>query len=293
LSGSRVLSLARINREEPLIKDVMVRLDGTAADDVRLAAVNGIADQFESHVIALVLNVLPMPVPVESDPLSPVHLADLQQQAREAGDSLEKVLAERLQHLQKPVEIRRFDVFSDAVADIASREARAADTFVGVRPNGRLQESEHLIERVLFESGRHLFLVPERITDKVEFNRIIVAWNGSRESARALAEALPYLHRAQVVSVVVVLDEDEIEENAVLGRDAVAHLRHHGIQAALHGIKRRDGDVGGTLIAEARRRKADLIVMGGYGHSRLREWLQGGATYKLLHEAPVPLLLAH
>jgi nucleotide-binding universal stress UspA family protein len=78
-----------------------------------------------------------------------------------------------------------------------------------------------------------------------------------------------------------------------LGNDAVTHLKHHGVKASLHHARPRDGDVGATLIAEARRLQADLIVMGGYGHSRLREWLLGGATYALLHNSPVPLLVAH
>lgn len=125
------------------------------------------------------------------------------------------------------------------------------------------------------------------------FDRILVAWNGSRESARALAEALPYLCKAKEATVVVVGGDSPAELQAVLGKDAVNHLRHHGITAVLHHAMMRDNDMGATLIVEAKRLKADLIVMGGYGHSRLREWLLGGATYKLLHKSPVPLLIAH
>jgi nucleotide-binding universal stress UspA family protein len=275
-----------------MIKDVMVRLDGTAADEVRLAAANDIADLFQSQVIGLFLNVLPVVIAAE-DGIGAIRAAELLQKAREAGDSIEARLTQRLARLQKPMELRRFDILNDAAGDVAAREARAADTFVALRPNGASQEPEYLVESVLFGSGRHILLVPNRKPTKAMFDRILVAWNGNRESARALAEALPYLHKAQQTTVVVVDDEPPTEAQAMLGKDAVNHLKHHGIKAALHYARLRNHDVGATLIAEARRLKADLIVMGGYGHSRLREWLLGGATFELLHKAPVPLLIAH
>jgi nucleotide-binding universal stress UspA family protein len=275
-----------------MIKDVMVRLDGTAADEARLAAANDIADLFQSQVIGLFLNVLPVVIAAE-DGIGAIRAAELLQKAREAGDSIEARLTQRLARLQKPMDLRRFDILNDAAGDVAAREARAADTFVALRPNGASQEPEYLVESVLFGSGRHILLVPNRKPTKVMADRILVAWNGTRESARALAEALPYLHKAQQTTVVVVDDEPPTEAQAMLGKDAVNHLKHHGIKAALHYARLRNHDVGATLIAEARRLKADLIVMGGYGHSRLREWLLGGATYELLHKAPVPLLIAH
>jgi nucleotide-binding universal stress UspA family protein len=275
-----------------MIKDVMVRLDGSAADEVRLAVVNEIAELFHSQVIGLFLNVLPVVIAAE-DGIGAIGAAELLRAAREAGDKMEARLHQRLDRLQKPVELRRFDILSDDTANVVAREARAADTFVALRPNGAPREPEHLVEGVLFGSGRHLFLVPNRKPAKTPFEHIVVAWNGSRESARALAEALPYLHKATQVTVVVVDEEPPIELPAVLGTDAVNHLKHHEINAVLHHVRMRDADVGATLIAEARRLKADLIVMGAYGHSRVREWLLGGATYALLHKAPIPLLVAH
>jgi nucleotide-binding universal stress UspA family protein len=270
----------------------MLRLDGTAADEVRLAAVNDIAELFDSQVIGLFLNVLPVVIAAE-DGIGAARAAELLQAAREAGDKVEARLRERLNRLQKPVELRRFDILSDAAENVVTREARAADTFVALRPNGAPQEPEHLVESVLFGSGRHLFLLPNRRPAKTMFKRIMLAWNGSRESARALAEALPYLHHATEAAVIVVDDEPPLEAKAMLGPDAVKHLKHHAVNAVLHRIRMRDNDVGMTLIAEARRFKADLIVMGAYGHSRVREWLLGGATYTVLHKAPIPLLIAH
>ncbi len=275
-----------------MIKDVMVRLDGTRNDEACLTAVDQIAEYFDSHIVGLFLNVLPLMIPSEGDTAAAVESTQLIDEARAQGDKLEVKLRQRLLRLQKPVEMRRFDTFSNAMGDIAAREARTADVFVELRPNGSSREPESLVESVLFGSGRHLFLVPKGKTAPPAFDHVLVAWNGSREAARAVAEALPYLRKAETVSVVVVDDTDPVEDQTKIGKDLVEHLQHHGVAATVHRV-RKDGHVGSTLIAECKRLKADLVVMGGYGHSRLREWLLGGATYEMLHNAPVPLLIAH
>jgi nucleotide-binding universal stress UspA family protein len=215
-------------------------------------------------------------------------LVRLIDKARVFGNELEAKLRHRLAKLQKPVELRRSDTFMDMIGDVAAREARTADVFVAMRPNGAAQEPEQRVENVLFGAGRHLFLVPERMAAPPAFDHVMIAWNGGREAARAVAEALPCLRKAETVSIV---DEDEdededepVEEQVTIGKNLVEHLLHHGVGAAVHRVMK-DGSIGSMLVAESNRVKPDLIVMGGYGHSKLREWLLGGASYEMLHNA--------
>jgi nucleotide-binding universal stress UspA family protein len=278
-----------------MIKDIMVRLDGTSGDVARLAAVNQIAEIFESHVTGLFFNVLPALVPDALNDAGADQAARLLEAAKKAGDIFEATTLERLTRLQQPTHLRRFDVVGDdAIADTALPLARAADTFVALRPNGHSNEPEGLIESLLYGTGRHLLLVPDNQKIMTPFDNVVVAWNGSRESARALAESLPYLHQARKVGVVVVVEGDHpTEATALMGNDALQHLRHHGINAVKYRAIGEEDEIADVLIAECHRLGANLLVMGSYGHSRLHELLPGSTTTQVLRRSPLPLLIAH
>jgi nucleotide-binding universal stress UspA family protein len=276
-----------------MIKDIMVRLDGTSGRVTRLAAVNQIAEIFDSHITGLFFNVLPSVLPDPHNEASVKDAARLLDDARKAGDAVEATVLQRLERLRQPTFLRRFDVIGDEIPDTASRLARAADTFVALRPNGHSSEPEDLIENLLYGAGRHLFLVPDDQKTMMAFDNVVVAWNGSREAARALAESLPYLHQAQKVSVVVVESEHPTEADALMGNDAVQHLRHHGINAVKYRAVGEDDETADVLIEECRRLGANLLVMGSYGHSRLHELLPGSTTTRILRRSPLPLIIAH
>jgi nucleotide-binding universal stress UspA family protein len=275
-----------------MIRDVMVRLDGTSADDVRLAAVNQIADIFESHITGLFFNVLSSIVP---DGRAGVGQAGkLLGTAQQAGDIIEATVFERLTRLQHPSNLRRFDVIGEGdISDTTLPLARAVDVFVALRPNGQSNEPRGLIESLLFGTGRHRFLVPDDQKVMMPFENVVVAWNRSRESARALAESLPYLRQASKVGILVIEGESKTEADPLKGNDAVLHLRHHGINAVKYRAIAEEDEIADTLIAECRKLNANLLVIGSYGHSRLHELLPGSTTDRVLHRSPFPLLIAH
>ena len=273
-----------------MIKDVMVRLDGGSGDDARLAAATQISETFQSHITGLFFNF----VPDEFNGTNVNQAAPAPDAARRAGDAVETMLFQRLTQLQQPTNLRRFDVAG--VLDIfetALPVVRTADTFVALRPNDRSNEPEDLIQNLLFGTGRHLFLVPDDWKGFTPLDNIVVAWNGSRESARALAESLPFLHQASKVGVLVVEGEHQTKTDALKANDAVLHLRHHGINAIKYRAVGEEDETADVLIAECRSLGANLLVMGSYGHSRLHDLLPGSTTSRILHRSPVPLLIAH
>jgi hypothetical protein len=209
-----------------MIKDVMVRLDGTSADDVRPAVVNQIAEIFDSYITGLFFNVLPSLVPDGFNGAGANQTAKWLDIAREAGDAIEAAVFQRLAQLEHPANLRRFDVIGgDDICDTALQMARAADTFVALRPNGRSSEPKGLVENLLFGAGRQLFLVPDDLkASRVRQRRGGVEWKpgvGARScrviplSASCAKGRRP--RRGEPASTAA---------EGLMGNDAVHHLRH-------------------------------------------------------------------
>ena len=145
------------------------------------------------------------------------------------------------------------------------------------------------IERALFDSGRPLLMVPSSGAMKQPKN-IAVLWNGSAQAARAVESALPVLKRAETVSVLWV-EDGEAEGRVQTG--VAEYLAWHGITARMVPHKPDDRSFGEQLHDEAAKSGADLVVMGAYSHSRLREFILGGVTQHMLENSTLPILMAH
>jgi nucleotide-binding universal stress UspA family protein len=276
-----------------MLKDIMVHLDGSTEDEIRLGYGQAIASAWRAHLIGIFTNLLPdFPFAVPMEGTAAVQIvAELKERARQEGDATSRRLAERLSSLQVPGELRRFDGTVDALCATVSEQARCADLFIATRPyrNADTLLWDDLIEAVLFGSGHALLLVPPGRRWEGEFRTVLIAWNGSREAARAVNEGLRFIDQAARI-VLLVIDADG-ESRPWAG--IADHLKRHGIMAEVataEGQGRRTGDV---ILDEARRVSANLVIMGGYGHTRLRERVLGGASLDVLTGSELPVLMAH
>lgn len=277
-----------------MYRDIIVHLDNGPADEARIAFADHLAGMFKAHLTGLFINMIPgMSMPIEAGYIGAQILADLQREAEIEGARIQEMLAGKLGRLAGPTEVRRIDAIIDEGAQRAAMEARWADTFICSRPAPNtpsgLPDWQTLCEQVLFGSGRSLFLLPDRPAS-LGLERILIAWNGSREATRAVAEAMPLLRKAKQVTIATVDRGDPAHDQP--GADLARHLDRQDVKVALHNMQG-GGNAADILLNEARSRDAGLIVMGGYGHSRLREWVLGGVTRDLMARTPIPLLMAH
>jgi len=148
-----------------------------------------------------------------------------------------------------------------------------------------------LIEAMLFDAGVPLLVVPNGYRATPKFGRVVIAWDGSSTAARAVHAAMPVLQMASAVEVTIVASAKAWSGEP--GADVATYLARHGLEVEIRTVTREAGDVGQTLIGHLREVGADLCVMGAYGHSRLREFIIGGATRTMLDRMEVPTLMVH
>lgn len=151
----------------------------------------------------------------------------------------------------------------------------------------------HTAERLVVETGRPVMLVPKSDVPASCGRRVLVAWNGSRESARAVFDALPLLQTAQHVKVLQVGTSERAPVSSLSESDVRSMLSHHGVRATCEALDLPRATAGAALLSAVKAENADLLVMGGYGHWRFRELVLGGATHHVLRHMTVPVLMSH
>lgn len=278
-------------------KDILVIVSEAEVDEPAIALGEVLAGQCgDCHVAAAFLTPLPdEPLAYEPTVVAGVW-AELLGRARQEAEVERKKVEARLARSAKKAELRAAEALSRDLGRVAAVHARYADVAIMTRPSegSGVELREEIIEGVLFHSGRPALIAPPNWKGTSIGKRVVVAWDASREATRALSEADDLLEIAEAVTVVTVDAKPKMFGHGDQpGSNIAGHLNRRGLPAEVRNVDSMGRSASLAILEEAQKLNADLIVMGGYAHSRLRELVFGGATRELLRSTTVPLLMAH
>jgi nucleotide-binding universal stress UspA family protein len=275
------------------MKSILVNLAADDGNDTAGDYAISVAATFEAHILGVAFAYVP------AVGRSVVHTAAarlLEEQGRENERAAQSAAARfdaAAQRAGLSAGSRVVATTLPGAPDVFGPLARRFDlSIVGqARPN-RIAPEDLIIEAALFDSGRPALIVPYIQKDSLKLDRAMLCWDGSRAAARAFADAMPLLKRAATVEVVVVTTEPP-KSDEIPGADVAESLARHGLTVELKRIGAAGVSVANTILNHASDTSADLIVMGAYGHSRLREFVLGGTTRAMLTSMTVPTLMSH
>jgi nucleotide-binding universal stress UspA family protein len=278
------------------IKDILLPLVGepSAAAIVAIEKSTAVAGDIGARVTAMAVeqDILVRPKVTISTDLDNMAAAEAVRSVSNAHDLLKAfdTAATRF-GVRNEQRLERF-----AAADIPENFAvwaRLKDlSLVPVKPHD--DQSEKIVERLIFESGRPILMCPEEFAGElaVAFDRVVIAWDHTAPAARAVADALPWLQAAANVRIVTATDNNTLAE-LESGSALVSHLAEHGIKAAFETVRIDGSAVGKVFEAYVKANAIDLLVMGAYRHSRLNEIVWGGATKTIIGRPPCWVMMSH
>jgi nucleotide-binding universal stress UspA family protein len=275
-----------------MIKDIIVNLGLGERDPAGDYAV-GLAEIFEAHILGVAFCYEPVIPGTVMGGIPPEFL----QAQRSEAEKRARAAVERFEADAKrsglSAEHRILTATFAGASDQLGRIGRRFDlVVVGQAERDQDTAIDVVDEGVLFESGRPVIFVPFIQRRPIKLDRIMICWDGSRAAARAIADAMPLLEKAKQVEIVIVSTEKP-KSDELAGADLGEHLARHGINVEVNRITSPDTDVASVILSYTADSGADMIVMGGYGHSRFREFVLGGVTRGLLESMTVPVLMSH
>jgi nucleotide-binding universal stress UspA family protein len=276
-----------------MIKDILVTLPTDEEPSSAVDYAVAVAKSFDAHLTGVAFAQDPVAVGALFDGAAAVVLNHYRQEVEAASEAAKMRFDKAWQREGVSAESVVLNAGAINLPELLARTARRFDLTVlpQADPEGDGSD-EVMIEAALLGSGRPIVIVPHFQQDAVKFDRILVCWDGSHNAARAIADAMPFLRRAKQVEVVTVATEGKADDG-MPGLYIAHHLSRHGVIVELRNIVAHGQDVSLRIRSHAAQQSADLIVMGGYGHSRLREFVLGGATRDILESTVVPALMSH
>jgi nucleotide-binding universal stress UspA family protein len=279
---------------EFMIEDIIVNLTPGEARDAAADYAISVASALEAHLAGIAFIY---------DPVIPATImgggipADLIEAQRVESERGARAAASRFnsaaQQAGLSFETHEIAASAAGAADRFSQLARRFDLSVVGQPEPEGPMTQDLVlETALFQSGRPVLAVPYIQKSGLKLDRVMVCWDGGRTAARAIGDAMPLLTRAKAVELVIFAGERG-KQDELPGVDMAQHLARHKLKVTVSRMPLGDVEVADAILSHAADSAADFLVMGGYGHSRLREFILGGATRGILQAMTVPTLLSH
>jgi nucleotide-binding universal stress UspA family protein len=275
-------------------KNLLVHIDDGKACTDRIQAAITLARAHEAHLTGLYVAAEPSllgDIGVEI-PARTEFLAALKDQLAERTEAAKARFIGVVERAGLSAECHWADWTGMGIAEVIGLHARYTDLVVLGQPDESREPENHITEDVVLSSGRPALVVPYIGAGKTIGERVMVAWDAGREAARAVHDALPVLERAKSV-VVLVINPRRGDHGAEPGADIALHLARHGIKVEAQHLEAKGLSVADTLLSRLADQGIDLLVMGAYGHSRLRELVLGGVTRQLFQQMTVPVLMSH
>jgi len=275
-----------------MIKDIVVNLNvGAKASPAAHYAIS-VAATFDAHLTGIAFLYDPI-VPVSQAGHVPAEVVVVQRDYQAAVSTARDHFVAASKNAGVTAKPLTLSANLVGVGDQFGRIARHFDLAIVAQAEPQANAVEGIIvEAALFDSGRPVIIVPYIQKEPLKLDRVMLCWDGSRAAARAIGDAMPLLVKARRIEVVIATNErgkrDEIE-----GADIGAHLVRHGLKVEVKRTPLGGIDVTDLLLSHAADADVDFIVMGGYGHSRLREFVLGGVTRSMLRSMTAPVLMSH
>ena len=275
-----------------MIKDIIVNLGLGARDPAGDFAIS-VANAYQAHVLGLAFSYEPIIPGAVMGGIPPEFIESQRSESEKKSHAAVARFEEAAKRAGISSETRILSASVSGAGDILGRLGRRFDlVMVGQPEREKSLPDEVVDEAALFDSGRPVVFVPFIQKAGLKLDRVMVCWDGSRAATRAIADSLPFLQKAKQVEIVMVASKAG-KNDEIAGVDLGQHLARHGLKVEVKRITSPDIDVPSTILSYAADSSADMIVMGGYGHSRLREFVLGGVTRSILQTMTVPVLMSH
>ena len=280
------------------LKDILVHLDATEQAMTRLQVAADLARRHEAHLTGLYVVDIILPIMVAADASGGVAVLGelLETQRQDALAEAAQIEAAFQERLQRDGIAGEWRLIEGVASEQLALHARYADLAVVGQPDpaGGQPSATAILETVLFSSGRPVLVVPHAGRFETLGRRVLIGWNASRESTRAVHDALPLIAEANPATILAVNPQSGLGGHGEEpGADIARHLARHGTTVSVEHMTASEVSAAEVILNRAAELAADLLVIGAYGHSRLREMVLGGVTRTLLQQMTIPVLMSH